>query len=133
MTLTGEEREEIIKRRIEQSLETIDEAELLIGNKSLAAALNRIYYAVFYIISALGVKHKFSTSKHKQLLGWFNKNFVSTGIVKKEYGKFIHNLFNKRMEGDYEVFVEFLKEDVLKLSNQAKEFIEEVKRIIYDD
>jgi len=107
MSLTDQEREEIIKHRVEQSSKTIREADLLIKNNSLAAAVNRIYYSIFYIISALGVKHKFSTSKHKQILGWFNKNYISTGRIEKHYGKFIHNLFNKRMEGDYEIFVEF--------------------------
>ena len=106
------------------------EVDLLIGNKSLAAAVNRLYYSIFYIISALAVKYKYSASKHKQLLGWFNKNYVISGKIKKEYGKFIHNLFNKRMEGDYEVFVDFLLEDVIKLSKQEKELIKEVEKLI---
>ena len=75
MTLTPEEREEIVKHRIEQSLRTIEEAELLIDNLKLSAAVSRIYYSLFYIISALAVKNNFSTSKHKQLLSWFNKNY----------------------------------------------------------
>lgn len=130
MTLSEKERDEIIKHRVEQSIRTLSEADLLIKNKKLSAAVNRIYYSIFYIISALGVKHKYSTSKHKQLIGWFNKNFVALGKVKKEYGKFVHNLFNKRMEADYEIFVDFLKADVLAYFNQAKEFIKEIKKII---
>jgi len=67
MSLTDQEREEIIKYRVEQSSKTIREADLLIKNNSLAAAVNRIYYSIFYIISALGVKHKFSTSNTNNL------------------------------------------------------------------
>ncbi len=130
MTLTPEEREEIVKHRIEQSLRTIEEAELLIDNLKLSAAVSRIYYSLFYIISALAVKNNFSTSKHKQLLSWFNKNYVHPEKVKKEYGRFIHDLFNKRMEADYEVFIDFLKTNVLGYLNQAKEFINDVKKII---
>ncbi|MEW5842738.1 MAG: HEPN domain-containing protein [Bacteroidota bacterium] len=128
--MTEQEKKEIINHRVEQSNRTILEADLLIKNKSLAAAVNRIYYSVFYIISALGMKDNFSSSKHTQLLGWFNKKYIATGKIKKEYGRFIHNLFNKRMEGDYEVFVEFLKADVIDLYNQARILIAEIKKLI---
>jgi len=31
-------------------------------------AENRIYYAIYYIVSALAIKNDYSTSKHSQLL-----------------------------------------------------------------
>ncbi len=132
MTLTGLERDEIIKHRIEQSQRTIEEAELLIENRRLSAAVSRIYYSVFYIISALGVRNNYSSSKHKQLIGWFNKNYVYTEKVKKGYGRLVHDLFNKRMEADYEIFIEFLKTDVIEYLNQAKNFIDDIKKIIWE-
>lgn len=133
MSLSEHEKEEIIKHRVEQSYRTILEADLLIKNKSLAAAVNRIYYSGFYIINALGIKDNFSSSKHNQLLGWFNKNYIKTGKIKKEYGRFIHNLFSKRMEGDYEIFIEFTKADVVKLSDNAKSLIGKSKKLWMKD
>ena len=71
------EKETLIKYRISRANETIKEAESAFNNNFLFNAENRIYYAIFYIVSALALKHGFSTSKHHQLLGWFNKEFVS--------------------------------------------------------
>jgi hypothetical protein len=66
---------------------------------SFTGALNRIYYGIFYILSALANKHHFSTSKHTQLIAWFNKNFVRTGKIDREIGKFVHLAFDRRMDG----------------------------------
>jgi len=46
-------------------------------------AVNRIYYGLFYIITALSLKYEFSTSKHQQLIGWFNKTFIKSEIFSK--------------------------------------------------
>ncbi len=74
MTLSDEDRKQMIKYRLEQAKETIDVVDLLITNNKLAAAINRIYYGIFYSLLALGLKYRFETSKHLQLIGWFTKS-----------------------------------------------------------
>ena len=49
-----------------------------------AVALNRIYYGIFYIVSALAIKNRFSTANHSQLIGWFNTNYVKTSKTTDE-------------------------------------------------
>jgi len=66
------DKEALIKYRLERSLETISEVEHAIQNNHLHLAANRIYYAIFYAVSALAAKNNFSTSKHFTLLSWFN-------------------------------------------------------------
>lgn len=78
---------DLINYRVERSRDTIKEAENAIKNGMLHLAENRIYYAIFYIVSALSIKHDFSTSKHMQLLGWFNKNFIKTSLLDLELGR----------------------------------------------
>ena len=41
--------------------------QLLIENDRLRAAVNRIYYGMFYSLLALGLAYQFETSKHNQL------------------------------------------------------------------
>ena len=53
MTLKDEEREILIKYRSGQVYEAIEEARFLIDNDKLKLAVNRIYYGMFYILSAL--------------------------------------------------------------------------------
>lgn len=68
----------IINYRIEQAHKTICEVDVLLKNNLLTIAVNRIYYGMFYMILALALKHEFKTSKHQQLIGWFNKSFIKT-------------------------------------------------------
>ena len=90
----------LIEHRLNRAKETLEEAKLSIDNERLLLAANRIYYAVFYAVSALGLKNDFATSKHAQLLSWFNKNFIKTNIIEKRFGKFYLDAFEMRQESD---------------------------------
>ena len=63
----------LFKYRINRAEETLEEVKLAIENGRFHLAANRIYYAAFYIVSALALSRGFKTSKHSQLLSWFNK------------------------------------------------------------
>ena len=123
----------LIKHRIEKSKETIEDARVAIENDRFRNALNRIYYSIFYIVSALSVKNNFSTSKHKQLLGWFNKNFVHEGIVSTQLGNIYKISYDNRQENDYEDFVEFKKDDIVKYNNDMLLFVSEIEKLILTD
>ena len=73
MSLDGYERTELIRYRLDEARDSIEDVQLLIDNDRWRAAVNRIYYGMFYSLLALGIAYKFETSKHQQLLGWFNK------------------------------------------------------------
>ena len=88
-----EDRKALIEHRIAKADDAVRDVEFLIESKRPLLAVNRIYYGIFYIISALSLKKDFHTSKHQQLIGWFNKEFVASGRVDSRYGKIIHNAF----------------------------------------
>ncbi len=127
MTLSDEDRFELIKHRIEQADDTIADVQLLIENKRLRAAVNRIYYGMFYALLALALAFKFESSKHTQLIGWFNKNFIHEGKIDERFGKIINKAFNRRTKSDYDTFVKFDKETVDEMFDEMKEFISEIK------
>lgn len=79
MTIPKIHRNELVKYRLEQAYKAAEDAEFLIENKRYGLAINRIYYGIFYLLSALAIIHKFETSKHQQLIGWFGgkKLFVA--------------------------------------------------------
>jgi uncharacterized protein (UPF0332 family) len=79
MTIESSDRVSLIKYRLKQADETILDVQLLIENNRLRSAVNRIYYGMFYSLLALGLAYQFETSKHPQLIGWFNKNFIIEG------------------------------------------------------
>jgi uncharacterized protein (UPF0332 family) len=92
--LNNEDKQNLIKYRLEQADETIADLKILIDNNRLRSAVNRIYYGMFYALSALSISYSFQTSKHRQLIGWFNKNFIRTGEIEQFYGKYINKAYN---------------------------------------
>ncbi len=130
MTLNDSDRQQLIKYRLEQADDTILDVELLIKNNRLRAAVNRIYYGMFYSYLALSLKHDFESSKHAQIIGWFNKNFVHEGKVDERFGKIINKAFNRRTKSDYDAFAEIDKETVYEMFGEMKEFILEIKNLL---
>jgi uncharacterized protein (UPF0332 family) len=124
------DKNQLIKYRLEQARDTIEIVELLIENDKLAAAVNRIYYGIFYSLLALGLKYDFETSKHLQLIGWFNKEFIRSNRIEVEYGKVLRKAYENRTSGDYDAFYEFEKEDVSKLFEEMKGFIKRIERFV---
>ena len=81
MSKDDKDKFELIKYRLDEAKDTIEDVQLLISNDRLRASINRIYYGMFYSLLALGLKFDFETSKHQQLIGWFNKNFIHEGLI----------------------------------------------------
>jgi uncharacterized protein (UPF0332 family) len=130
MSIEQNERKELIKYRLDEARETIDDVRLLIDNDRLRAAVNRIYYGMFYSLLALGFEYGFETSKHQQLLGWFNKSFIHEGLIDPKFGKIINKASNRRTQGDYESHVEFDKDVILEMFGEMEEFIFEIERFL---
>ncbi len=124
------DRQILIDYRLEQARETIKLTEFLIDSNQLNVAVNRIYYGMFYAVTALAIKHKFETSKHKQLIGWFNREFVLRGLLHPKYGKILRNAFQNRTKGDYDAFITFEKEEVIEMQNEMIDFIDSIEKLV---
>jgi len=85
---------------------------------------------MFYSLLALSLKHNFESSKHAQIIEWFNKNFVHEGKVDERFGKIINKAYNRRTKSDYDAFAEIDKETVYEMFSEMKEFILEIKRLL---
>jgi len=130
MNLNETEKLELIRYRLQEANDTIEDVKLLIDNNRLRASVNRIYYGIFYSLLALAIANDYETSKHQQLIGWFNKNFIHEGLIDSKYGRIVNKASNRRTKGDYESFVEFERESVLEMFDEMKEFISEIERYL---
>jgi len=128
--ITEKDRESLIEYRLNQALETIELAKFLVDSDKLIIAVNRIYYGMCYALTALALKNKFETSKHGQLIGWFNKEFISSKIVDTKFGKILRNAYQNRTKGDYDAYVSFSKDEVEYMLSEMVDFIEEIKRLL---
>jgi uncharacterized protein (UPF0332 family) len=128
--MNEEERAAYITRRLESARGTLADAEMLFENERYRSAVNRVYYAAFYAVGALALTRGFSTSSHGQLRGYFNREFVKTGLVPVELGKAYGTAFDTRTQGDYDDLASFEREQVRALLNDARDLIQAVALLI---
>ena len=130
MSIDNQDRLDLIQYRLAEAKDTESDVELLMSHDRLRAAINRIYYSMFYSLLALGLKYEFETSKHAQLIGWFNKNFIHAGLIDTDYGKIINKAFNRRTKGDYDSYIEFDLETVKEMYEEMKDFNSTIEQFI---
>ena len=124
------QRQAYIKYRVEKADETFEVAELLVNNQKWNSAINRLYYAAYYAISALLVQAEINTKTHTGVKTQFFLNYVKTGKIDVALGKLYSDLFDWRHKGDYGDFFDFTEEDVLPTLIPTKTLIEAVKNEI---
>jgi uncharacterized protein (UPF0332 family) len=124
------DRNALVAYRIKQAEETIELARFLAESNKFVIAVNRIYYGMYYALTALALKNSFETSKHGQLIGWFNKEFIATKKIDVRFGKILRNAFQNRTKGDYDAFVSFTEQEVALMLEEMTEFIAEIKLVI---
>ncbi len=75
------EKKTLVFYRMERALETLEEAVLLLNAGHTNTAVNRLYYACFYAVSALLLTQDMSSTKHIGIRSLFNRHFVKTGKI----------------------------------------------------
>lgn len=93
-------------------------------------AVNRIYYGIYYALSALALHEGFSTTKHRQLIGWFNREFVKAELTDSRFGRIVRRAFENRTESDYNVMASFEPDEISHSFGEMRELIAEVERLI---
>lgn len=78
---------ELVIHRLEQAKRELEDAKLLYNNKSYLSANNRAYYSIFHAIRAVLALEPVDFKKHKDVIAYFNKNYVSTEKFPKMIGK----------------------------------------------
>jgi uncharacterized protein (UPF0332 family) len=121
---------DLIKYRIDRSLETFREAKTMIDNKFWNASVNRIYYSCYYAVSAVLLKKSVETNSHKGIRQMFGLHFVQEGLISKEDGRFFSDLYDRRQTGDYDDYVSYDENTVMQLYNQSEGFIKRIIELI---
>ena len=130
MTLNEAERHELIIHRKEKTENLYTEAMFLYNAKLYNTAVNRIYYGMYHLVSALALKDNFTTSKHQQLIGWFNQNYVKENRVGTIIGRYLMRAFELRSKGDYDDFIKYTEPEVKELLANMRDFIDQVSRLL---
>ena len=121
---------ELVRYRLARARESIAEAALLYANDHVRTAVNRLYYACFYAISALLLAEGYSSPKHGGVRALFDQHWIVTGRLPKDMGRFYRRLFDARQKGDYADLVAFDRAEVSAWVSDAEEFVEQVARSV---
>jgi uncharacterized protein (UPF0332 family) len=130
--LNKEEKQTLVKYRLERANESIKAAQLLFENKLFIPAMNRIYYSMFYSVQALLVLNEKAFSKHGQVKGYFNREFIKTGIFPKEFGKLFNTVYEYRQNFDYVDLLVPEKELISDYIAEAQKFIAQISSYLND-
>ena len=130
MKISQEEQDAIIAFRLQRAHETMNEATGIIKMQYWHAAANRLYYACFYAVLALLIKHGYSPRTHSGTLGLFGLHFVTPGIISKEENRLFRKLYDIRQSGDYEDMSSIEESDIVPLLKPAENFIKTIELLI---
>ena len=128
--MTDDERKEIVQLRLDNAAEAIKAAEILCENALWSAAINRMYYACYYAVTALLVNGGIEASSHAGVRQMLNLHFVKEGKLSRTKAAFYSDLFAKRHSGDYDDFIIFDKQTVESLMPEVYEFVKTIKELI---
>jgi uncharacterized protein (UPF0332 family) len=124
------ERRQIIAYRLERAHEALEEAKMLLNTGYANTCVNRLYYACFYVVSALLLIKGFSSSKHKGVRAFFHQYVVKTGLIDVESGQVYDKLFLNRQKGDYTDLVRFDEHDVTGWLDEAQQFVQTIEQVV---
>ena len=86
-------------------------------------SINRSYYTAFYAIKAVLALGTVDFKRHKDVVAYFNKEYVATEIFSREIGRRLGTLKQLREKSDYDDFYIASRE-------KAEEQIETAKLIL---
>ncbi|HBL75191.1 MAG: hypothetical protein A2W90_05935 [Bacteroidetes bacterium GWF2_42_66] len=124
------EQENHIKYRIARSWDTLDDARILAAKGKWNSTINRLYYAAYYAVMALLLKHELNPTTHNGAKTNFTEYFIKTQKIDKKYGKIYAQLFTWRQKGDYDDLFYFEENQVMQYFEPVEELIHKVESII---
>ena len=85
---------ELEKARMKQARESLDEAQALLADgMDTGFVLTNLYYAFYYPILALMNEGQVPTTMQSVTLGLFERQYIQSGILKKEYYDAVRQVF----------------------------------------
>ncbi len=111
----------------EKAKQALSDAELLLENGSVEAAINRGYYAVFQAARAALLTKDERPKTHAGGIQRFGYHFVRTEQVSEETSDILTTAQSMRGQADYEAFSNLTEEDAANLADDARRFIETIE------
>lgn len=92
MSLSTEDITAVVAYRKEKAHATLWEVEDMIATEHWNLAVQRMYYACFYMASALLLSAGLKAQTHNGVVGQLGLNYVSKGLLTKDEGRLYSRL-----------------------------------------
>ena len=116
--------------RLEKADELIADASLLFNDGSYKSSNNRSYYAIFHAIRALLALDGIDFKKHSGIIQYFQKEYVKSGLIEREYSDIFMSASRIRNVSDYDDFYIATKEEAEEQLKNAKKFYDRIKAFL---
>ncbi|MDZ7696704.1 MAG: HEPN domain-containing protein [Deltaproteobacteria bacterium] len=113
----------LIEIRLDRAREDMETARELVDLGRYRAAVNRAYYAIFGITTALLLTEKIERSKHTGVESALIQHFVKKELIEPEYGKIYDYIRKKREESDYSARITIDERTARKVVRDAQKYI----------
>ena len=133
MSSVDDNRKDIVAYRIERAYTALEQAKLNFKFNCLEVTANRLYYAAYYVVSALLIANKIPAHSHDGNVTQFGLHFVKTGKVGREDGKLLSHLLTMRLKGDYSDRFGLTEADVLPYMEPTEAFIKKIAALAEQD
>lgn len=97
---------------------------------ALEYSINRLYYSMFYAVSAVLFERQMSFNKHSGVRAAFHREIIKKGMLDVKWGKLYDQLFEDRQEGDYMAMVTFDKQYVESRLALCTKFLQELRHLV---
>ena len=122
--------DEYVTYRMGRAKQSLQVAKKVLQDGFIEDAVNRIYYAIYYAVSALLYTRKLHPKTHLGMKALFNKEFVKNNFITDKQAQIYSTIFAKRFEADYEDFFTIDTDSVHQHLAEATNFIFLIETII---
>lgn len=113
--------------RMEQAIQCVKSAKVLMNIGDFKGAANRSYYAIFHAMRAVLALDEVDFSKHSGISAYFRKAYIKTGVFEVEMSDIIKSAFDVRSDSDYDDYYVISREDILEQIANAELFIKNIQ------
>ena len=130
MSRMDEQTSSRIKHLISLSGQALETAESNLASGDLRATVNRAYYAVFYLATAMLLTKGVERRRHSGILGAFREHFVKTGLIEIEYSSIYGEALIAREDADYAVEIPVDREMATTVLHEATRFVRRMQEYL---
>ena len=121
---------ELFEHRLEQAKEELEAGKVLYKSNLFKSANSILYNSIFHSMKAVLALEPIDFKRHKDVIAYFNKNYIHTEMFPKNMGRRISDASRIREDSDYDDEFIVRPEDTFAQIETAEELIKLTEKYI---